>query len=231
MKIAVLVPTRGRPGGLSRFIQSFKKTTKDADMFLSFQEDDNRLCDYEAMADFYKIPYIVQGNVGIGNKLNKLHKNNPGYDVYTLGSDDIEFLTEGWDDIIRDRVKQFEEIYGHRICIFYGHDGIQGENKATHPYITKEFLAITGEFYPSGYMRHLYLDDATMCLAQSISSLVYVPEITMNHYHFINKMSAYDANYQETNCNEAYTRDLAAFKKWGKEKGRETAIKLGEAIK
>ena len=225
----MLTPSRGRPEGLKRFIKSVKETTTECDMVFGFQDSDPERYDNILVAEPHG-DWLELGNIGIINKLNALMEFAPGYDYYTIGSDDVVMMTKNWDQIVLNSAETLEKQLGHRHIVLYGDDGIHGQKLCTHPIISKEFIKTVGWFYPPGYMRHLYADNAIGLLAGNSNCLGYMDAVKLDHRHFIKDRSLMDDNYKETNSDEAYARDKKAYDEWVDKESPLLLEKLSNAI-
>lgn len=230
--IAILVPARERVEGLKRLIDSWKETnTGKSKLLFCFQDTDPTLEEHIKLAnELGEDNYIIRGNIGCVAKVNELYKHFKGFRAYLFGANDIAYKTKDFDRTFIEQLDFFKNKHGHDMHIMYGDDTIQHEKMPTHPLITSELLEIMGSFFPDGYMRHLYCDNAIMEIGIGANVLIYIPSIIMEHFHFIAKKSKLDRLYLESNCEEMYRRDKIEFTKWFKEKGRDLIKTIKETI-
>ena len=222
-KLAVLCPSRNRPEGLKSAYESWKTNSVQSDIFFCFQDNDDSLNVNIKIVEGHS--YIIESDIGLAAKANKLCDLNPGYDAYMVLNDDQIIQTNRWDGILLDELVQLEESNGHRLWILHWRDGIQ-DQKLCQGFVTKEMLAITGSFFPRNYMRHLYIDNYFMFIGESCGILKYIPEVFIEHLHYSVGKSPLDASYMQTNSLEALARDGAAYRKWVNEQGLEIVSKI-----
>ncbi len=193
MKISIMLPTRNRPIGLERFINSIIDTSvnlSNIELIISYDEDDIVT---EPIINKYK------------DKINIISKQSPSRDmiaknndmikyingdILAAGSDDVIYKTIGWDKII---INKFNE-YKDKIILIYGKDGIQDEILGTHFFIHKNWVETLG-YYNCTLFKHCYCDTWANELAKRIGRLVYMPNIITEHLHWSKGKSEHDNVY------------------------------------
>ena len=226
-RLAVLLPSRFRPAGLRRAYESWRTHSVASDIVFGFQEGDATLDENLAIAAGH--PHHLFSNIGLAAKANALCEAMPGYAGYMILNDDHVIQTPGWDRKLLDVIDENAREHGHRIVIPHWRDGIHDERLA-QGFVTAELLAVTGTYLPRGYMRHLFTDNYFMTIGQVCGILRYVGEVFIEHLHFHNGKAALDANYAETQNNEAYQREEVAFRRWLNEAGLPTTTAILSAI-
>ena len=101
-KMAVLVPTRGRPGSAKRLSDAFVRTcTSDTHLLLAVDGDDPEFDGYMKLKETLPPGHILYTDESRMNQVtwtNKLAKDTEGdYQYYTQMGDDTVPLTKGWD--------------------------------------------------------------------------------------------------------------------------------------
>lgn len=127
---------------------------------------------------------------------------NDKFKAYMFMASDITIETEEFDKNVLDIIDDLEKRHGHRKWVLYPDDGCQGKGLATHPIFTTEWLDAIGYFFPTGYMKHLYVDNYIMDVATYTGKLVYCPDLKLNHNHPIFNKGEWDEHYKK-----AYERD------------------------
>ena len=98
-RVAVLIPSRGRPESLKGSIQSVLDTASVADVHCWIDSDQQ--ADYEAIqANFAgnpRVTFVFGDRVGPVAAANELVRLSPGYKAYGLITDDTQMVTWGWD--------------------------------------------------------------------------------------------------------------------------------------
>ena len=229
--LLVLCPTMGRPEKLKTMLESFEATKSEGtEIAFAFESDDKMLDENIALVFGYK--YEIFRARGCVKNINNLYHKMPGYKYYMMGSDDLFYPQKGWDKLLITAMEDLCAEKGHRFCMVYGEDGVQ--NKPTHPLVTKEFCEILGDYFPSNYMVHLYVDNALQYLAEGIGAIRYVPEAKTEHRHFQNpdpnKRAELDESYKKSNSQRRYLIDGELYKLWIEEVGIELLKRYKEAI-
>lgn len=107
-RLAILVPSRGRPQSFLRLMESFLKTTTGcADLILRNGDADPRYHEYSSFEGFPHVIRVVgpdtgfksswRGTAGYNPAQQDLWKRFPGYAAYLCIEDDCVFHTQDWD--------------------------------------------------------------------------------------------------------------------------------------
>lgn len=134
----ILIPTRGRPENIARFLQAYKETNATLPITLLCDADDSCLDEYRA---FGLAVYVGKRREGIVALINEWFHANPSLSWYAVMSDDVVPRTQTWDIILMDRCM--------REVISWPDDGIEGELLATHCFIRGDFVR---------YLNHISYD-------------------------------------------------------------------------
>lgn len=70
-----------------------------------------------------------------------------------------------------------------------------------------------GYFNPPG-CDHLYLDNAWKLIGERLGTLRYLPDVVIEHVHYVNGKAPQDALYAEVNDESMYRHDGAAYQHW-----------------
>jgi hypothetical protein len=119
--------------------------------------------------------------------------------------DDHRPRTAGWDENILDASTPWSVVYGN--------DLFQGANIPTAVFIGSGLIRNLGYFNPPG-LQHLYLDNSWKLYGEALGTLQYLPEVVIEHVHFLNGKAPKDALYAEVNAGSMYDHDRAAFEQW-----------------
>jgi len=129
---------------------------------------------------------------------NKVLLDNSNYDFYHLTNDDVIYKTKGWDDLLSRKGK---------IC--YGNDTIQGDALCTFPMIDGDIVRCLG-WLQLPTLKKYCGDVVWMELGRRLNCLKYVPDVEIEHRHFVNgKRENDDPNFWGT-----YGYDKEAFLEW-----------------
>lgn len=112
-KISFLVPTRGRVEQLKRLLYSYGQTTRCApeasELVFRVDDDDTLTVQFlERLGHRMLIGPRLKGYESLPHFFNELWQEATG-DVFMLGNDDVEFVTEGWAPKILKVANQFPD--------------------------------------------------------------------------------------------------------------------------
>jgi hypothetical protein len=204
-KLAITVPTRGRPHNLERLAKAVKETCKlEYELFARIDEDDSSL-----YPELDNVTYVVGPRIFFTASLNELAKIASEQDfthVAILG-DDVLPETIGWDEIM---VKSLPEL-----GVAYGSDGLEH----LHPPDLPTHVVVPMEMYRRlGWLgmptsRHLFLDNAWRELGR-LTEFIYHPDVKLSHLHRWNRAAPDDKTYREANDKQKREDDRIAFETW-----------------
>lgn len=214
-KLAIVVPTRGRPHNLKRLSEALKKTcTTDYKLFARLDIDDKPNY-YPALVD---VEYVVGPRVFFSASVNELAEiaSNEGYTHIAILGDDVLPETVGWDKMLIDALPD--------LGVAYGSDGLEhlhGEDLPTHVVVPVEMYKRLG-WIALPTLRHLFCDNVWRELGK-LTTFVYVKEAKLSHLHRWNKKAPDDKTYREANDKQKRELDKAAFEAWRDGTGLEEA--------
>ena len=186
--ISLLVPTRQRPTGLARFIDSALRLAERPDrvqVVVYIDRDDDTY-------DTFNWPdraVVVSGDrITLSEMWNRCHAAAAG-PIFGHMGDDIVFRTPSWDRLVRD---VFD---GHpdRIVFVHGADGIQDDRLGTHGFLHSAWVDTVGYFVPP-YFSSDYNDTWLTDVADRIGRRVYVRNLLTEHLHFTVGKAKIDQN-------------------------------------
>lgn len=97
-------------------------------------------------------------------------------DLYVVGSDDVECVTRGWDEILH----SYRRVHpGARVL--FGDEGRKSGELVCHPVFTGEWVGTLGYGTPPGYV-HYYSDTAVERTARLAGALHYIPGYRIRHW-------------------------------------------------
>jgi hypothetical protein len=216
-KLAITVPTRGRPHNLERLAKAVKETCKlDYEILARIDEDDD--CVYPALE---KVRYITGPRIFFTASLNELAEiaSKEDFTHVAILGDDVLPETKGWDQIM---VKSLPEL-----GVAYGSDGLEhlhGEDLPTHVVVPMEMYRRLG-WLGMPTSRHLFLDNAWRELGK-LTKFIYHADVKLSHLHRWNKAAPDDQTYQEANDKIKRDLDRIAFEEWRDGPGLQEAKRL-----
>lgn len=206
MRVALIVPTRGRPDKALELSRVIDETSTTTDLIFGLDDDDPELLNYIEAVGHNTFDVAPRG--GMNATLNNIARRAAwAYDFLAFMGDDHRPRTRNWDGLLIESISDFN--YG----IAYGNDLIQGENLPTAVLMDSRIVRKLGFMAPPE-QRHLYLDDFWRDLGKSLGTLRYNPQVIIEHMHFSVGKSEQDALYAEVNSNDMYDHDRVAYEKY-----------------
>lgn len=194
--ISLLCPTRGRPASMQRIWDSVVETASSLEkieMLYYIDDDDQPSLDmFAELREKYPDNLILlQGpSIVLSEMWNRCSEACSGTIIGCCG-DDIVFRTSEWDTMLRDEFAKYDD----RILMVYGRDGIQDQRLATHPFISKKWVEVTGYFFPP-YFEFGYNDAWITDVAARIKRIQYLPEFYTEHMHPAVNKAEWDVTYR-----------------------------------
>jgi hypothetical protein len=204
--LVVIVPSRTRPQSVARLLGAWTDTGATADLVVLVDDDDPTLAEYRAVVEGTVADLIVGPRQRIGPLVNDHALSLAAtYDCVGFMGDDHCPRTPGWDERILAESTPW--------TVVYGDDLLQGARIPTAVFMGTRLIRELGYFNPPG-LEHLYLDDSWKTYGQALGTLRYLPDVVIEHLHFVNGKAPRDALYADVNSTEMYDRDRAAFLQW-----------------
>jgi glycosyl transferase/beta-hydroxylase protein BlmF len=235
--IAILTPTRARPGRLDTFIESVYATASNPERVFTYNyidEDDPRQKAYEdyAAKQHDNSTNLLGETQSVSISWNVLaqyaanHLDRPA-DILIMGNDDLIYRTPGWDVIVEDESNKFsDDIY----CM-YMEDLINGEKHCAFPIVSKTWYTTLGYFTP-GVFNFGYNDTWVFDVAKKVGRTHFIPNAVNEHMHFTTGKSGMDDTYNRNRTSDRgnlYEKDKIIFENTDKDR-QVDAEKLLEII-
>jgi hypothetical protein len=179
--LGILLPTRGRPDNLDRFITAVEGTAEDWHLYLRLDYDDPQAPAYDKVLA-QKNPRITVRHgerTGFAASLNEVAAIAERDGVSHLGmfGDDVVPETEGWDTAL-------VEALGSDLGVAYGDDGLRDKHE---PDLPTHYVTQTEVYRRLGYLappniRHLFLDNVARDVGRYLKNFVFVP-VKIQHLH------------------------------------------------
>jgi hypothetical protein len=207
-KLAIAVPSRGRPHNLKRLSDALKNTcTGNYQLMARLDKDDPALGEYLELDD---IQFLVGDRIFFTSSVNELAQiaDEEEYTHIAILGDDVLPETVGWDE------KMISALNGE-LGVVYGSDGLEdlhGPDLPTHVVVPIEMYQKLGWIgLPTS--RHLFLDNAWRELGK-LTNFIYLKDIKLTHLHRWNKSAPNDETYEEANDKIKREHDRLAFETW-----------------
>lgn len=188
-KMAVVVPSRGRPGNVRRLMDARESTgASHADFIFCVDDDDPTLEQY--LQTGAKID--VGPRLRLGPTLsNKIVEVAAEYEVVGFMGDDHLPRTPFWDAIL------LSHLHEMGTGIVYGNDLLQGATIPTSVFMSSDIVKVLGYFCPPGFL-HMYLDNVWKDWGEQAGCLQYLPDVIIEHMHPGNGKATHDSSYAES---------------------------------
>lgn len=199
MKILIKFPTRSRPDKFFYALDLYYKQANDIkniEFLISCDLDDLSMNNENVIA---KLETYKNLKVVFSNNTSKIEAVNSGlndgmisnYDIVLLASDDMHPIVYGYDDIIREYMKQyFPDLDG----VLWFNDGIQGLNLNTLCILGSAYYKRFGFIYHPAY-KSFYCDNEFTEVSKKLNKCVYIDEIIIKHNHHCINPSLIDDLY------------------------------------
>lgn len=204
-RLAILVPTRGRPHNLERLSKAVKETaTTEYHIFARLDRDDE--VEYKQLDN---VTYTSGPRIFFAASVNELAEKAlaDGYTHLALLGDDVLPETKGWDEKLINALPA--------LGVAYGSDGLEhlhGKDLPTHVVVPIEMYKRLG-WIALPTLRHLFCDNVWRELGK-LTSFIYLPDVKLSHLHRWNKAAPDDRTYREANDKDKRVLDKTAFEAW-----------------
>ncbi len=192
--LAVLVPSRGRPGNINRLVEAMGETCRgDTTLVVGLDEDDPTRGEYwPAFADTENREPVVRPPQRLVAWLNELATERAD-DYRFLGhiGDDNVPRTVGWD------VRIMESLERNLFC--FGDDLDPGREKGSlsiHVFMRSEVVRKLGYMGPPA-IQHMYVDPVWFAWGQA-TSIEFLEDVVLEHLHYSLGRSPLDDSYEHS---------------------------------
>ncbi len=188
--LSLIVPTRGRPHALARFLRSLADTArapKQFEVVLVVDSDDDT-------PRKFNLPFEVRIATGPpGRTMGEL--NRAGYaatrgEFVMLLNDDVIARTRGWDRVVLQQLRRFPD----PIVLVHVNDTLIRDYLCTFPILSREYVELGGGICPAEYERYRiddHIQDAFDILAHvGVRRSVYLPDVIFEHCNSVNHPTA-----------------------------------------
>lgn len=204
-EMAVIVPSRGRPGNIARLYKALEDTDAQVDLYVGIDSDDPSVEDYMKLARENLYIIVSKERKRFGSTLDAIAKeicNDYNYLAW-MGDDHLP-ITKGWDQEYRNA------LYDMGTGIVYGNDLVQGINIPTQMGFTPDIVKALGYAVPAGFI-HLFIDNYFLELGKAIGGIKYLEDVIVQHLHPCVGNAEQDLTYREANSPENWTNDQRRF--------------------
>lgn len=206
MKILLKFPSRDRPQKLLEVYKKYISMASNPSLIhglITLDKDDSSITP-QIIKDLENIHPQTQVVLDIsGSKIKAVNRDMnkaPEYDIILLASDDMIPQINGYDDIIREKMKKF---YPDTDGVLWFNDGLQANRLNTLCIIGKKYYERFGYIYHPAY-KSLYCDNEFMIVANKLGKQTYFDQIIIRHEHHITGKIPIDILYA---INDSYDKE------------------------
>ena len=194
-KISLLLPTRGRPGLVERFLQSVvAQSTRPELIEVILCVDDDDVESHGIVFEELALKLVVGPRQTMGSYNTECLRQASG-EITIAVNDDIVVRTKGWDE----KVRELDARYPDGVYVGYGNDLFKGPKLCTFPILSRKTCDLLVEPYPAIY-KGAFIDVHLMDIFRRLehrgyARICYAADIVFEHVHHQNNPGALDATY------------------------------------
>jgi hypothetical protein len=210
MKLLIKFPTRGRKQKFFKVFNHYQNLCEDLDntyflVTLDNDDEDMKLSEVEEMLNTFKNVKVIYGD-----STSKIHAVNRDiemindWDIFLLASDDMIPKVKGYDNIIRNKMKEF---YPDTDGILWFNDGHQENRLNTLCILGKKYYDRFGYIYYPEY-KSVWCDNEFMMVGDLLEKQTYFDEVIIEHEHPDWGYGKRDIIHTVNSKNESHDRNL-----------------------
>lgn len=214
LKLFYKYASRSRPAAFFRGIDSIINLSNDKENFhvlATLDEDDTSMINHPKLKEYEKYCTFIFGRSK--NKIDAVNRDldkSGVWDILINMSDDVQYIKQGFDDIIRnDMARLYPDLDG----VLHYHDG---NNKVlmTMSVYGRKYFERFGYIYHPDY-ESVYADNEAMDVANGLGKMTFLGEEQRiyNHLHPAYQLAPMDAQYKKTEASAVYARDKATYER------------------
>lgn len=210
--LTVIVPTRSRPGAALQVVEAVEETRQinSTNVVLAVDCDDPELENYKEVAaahpDTARVE-VVQGGwmvAALNEAAMRVVADRRVTAVGFLG-DDHRPRTPGWDAAYLSALNQMGA------GVVYGDDLLQHEFVPTQCAMSASIIRQLGWMaHPT--LKHMYVDTLWRDMADAANRRRYLPDIVVEHLHYLNGKATEDEGYKRVNAPQVFADDERSFR-------------------
>jgi hypothetical protein len=194
--ISLLTPTRNRPAGVRRLIESACETSDGPLEFVFYVDDDavyeEGVLEVPSYRPDCSMKTIIGPRITLSDMWNKCAAEAT-YDIWLQSDDDLKFSSQGWDTQVTDAFAAFPD----KIASVYGRDGVHAPPAcATQQFLSRRWAEVVGYFVPP-YFSSDCSDAWIYEVALRVGRAVYLENVFTEHMHPIVGKAEWDQTYKD----------------------------------
>lgn len=196
-RISLLLPTRGRPELVKRFLRSVvEQSTHPALIEVILCVDDDDVESHGIIFDELALKLVIGPRQTMGAYNAECLRNASG-EITIAVNDDIVVRSKGWDE----KVRELDARYPDGIYLGYGNDLFKGPKLCTFPILSRKTCSVLAEPYPAIY-KGAFIDVHLMDIFRRLEKrgyarIAYAPDIVFEHVHYRNNADLLDETYTD----------------------------------
>lgn len=196
-RISLLLPTRGRPELLRRFLESVLARSERPDLVevVVYADEDDPMS-HGFQVEGLEVRTIVGPRVTMGDYNTACFERSRG-DILVLSNDDVVIQTRGWDR----KLRELDATINDRIYLAYPNDLFKGRDLSAFPILSRRACQMLGRPFPHEY-RGAFIDYHLLDIFKRLERnghqrLVYLEDVVFEHMHYRTGKGDYDEIYRK----------------------------------
>jgi hypothetical protein len=215
MKLLIKFPTRGRKNKFFTVLKQYQKLCEDIDntFFLITLDNDDKEMNSPEVEDifntFKNLKYVYGDSTSKIHAVNRDIETVDEWDIVLLASDDMAPKVKGYDNIIRNKMR---EHYPDTDGVLWFNDGHQGNNLNTLCILGKKYYERFNYIYHPEY-KSVWSDNEFMLVGDILKKQTYFDEVIIEHEHPDWGYGRRDNIHIVNSMNESHDRNLFVSRK------------------
>ena len=195
-RISLLVPSRGRPALLRRFLDSVLARAERPDLVeVVVYADDDDPQSHGLELQGLEVQTLVGPRTTMGRCNTACLERSRG-DIVVLGNDDVVICTHAWDGILR----RLHASVPDGVYLAYPNDLFKGRSVCAFPILSRSACGLLAEPFPAAY-RGAFIDYHLLDIFRRLehrghARLIYLEELIFEHLHYRTGKAEFDATYR-----------------------------------
>jgi ABC-type polysaccharide/polyol phosphate transport system ATPase subunit len=193
--VSLLLPTRGRPELLRRFLESVlarSERPERVEVVVYADEDDPTSHGFQV--EGLDVRTIVGPRASMGDYNTACFQGSRG-DIVVLTNDDVVIQTRGWDRKLREMHAAMQD----RVYLAYPNDLFKGRGLSAFPILSRVACQLLGEPFPRAY-RGAFIDYHLLDIFKRLEQhghprLIYLEDVVFEHMHYRTGKGDFDEIY------------------------------------
>ena len=185
MRLLIKFPTRNRKSKFFTVLEQYQTLCEDIEntfFLITLDNDDEEMNSPEVVnifSTFKNIKYVYGDSTSKIHAINRDLETENEWDIVLLASDDMTPKVKGYDNIIRNKMK---EHYPETDGILWFNDGHQGTTLNTLSILGKKYYERFNYIYYPEY-KSMWSDNEFMSVGNILEKQTYFDEVIIEHEH------------------------------------------------